>query len=102
MRFKIADFDEFIFLSTALTALQEKQHKIVSAGFAEMTLTARESDVGEISAEIAAESSENNWSVSESFISVKLDFLRNISSLFLLISMLIDIMIKSVSQLYNW
>ena len=100
--FEIADFDESIFLSTVFTALQRKQCKIADADFVKMTLTARELNVERISAEIAAESLKNNWSVSKFFISVRFDFLRDISFLFLLISMLIDIMIESVSWLYSW
>ena len=60
MRFEIAEFDESIFLSAAPTALWEKQHKIIDVGFARAILTARRSDVEKISAEIAAENSENS------------------------------------------
>ena len=100
---EFAEINEFIFLSAVLTALWKKQHKIVSTDFAadRMTFTIEESDVEEISAEIAAESSENSWSVSKSFISMRLDFLRNISFLFSLMSILQDITIKLISQLYN-
>ena len=102
MRFKIAEFDKFIFLSTALTVLQRKWHKITDTDFAvDETLTVRELDVEKILTEIAAESSENSWSVSKSFILMKLDFLKSISSFFLLISILIDIMIEFISWLYS-
>ena len=101
VRFKIAEFDKSIFLSAAFTALWREWCKIADADFAGVTLIARELDVEEISAEIAAESLKNSWSVSESFISVRLDFLRGISFLFLLISMLIDITIESVFWLYS-
>ena len=53
---KFAETGKFIFLSTARTALQREQCKIAGADFAEATLTARRSEVGETSAEIAAES----------------------------------------------
>ena len=49
-------------MSTALTALQKKQHKITDTDFAvNETLTVRELNVEEISAEITAESSEDNY-----------------------------------------
>ena len=60
MRFEIAEFDKFIFLNAALTALQKKQYKIADTDFAEMTFTARELNVERISAEIVAESLKNN------------------------------------------
>ncbi len=59
MRF--AETDKSIFLSTALIALQEKQHKIINADFTiNKTLTVRESDVERTSTEIIIKSLENN------------------------------------------
>ena len=68
---------------------------------ADETLIIRRSNVEEISAEIAAENSENSWFVSKSFISMRLDFSKDISSFFSLILTLIDIMIEFISQLYS-
>ena len=102
MRF--AETDESIFLSTVLTALQEKWCKIVDADFVadEMILTTRKLNIKEILTEIAAKSLKDSWSVSKSFILIRLDFLRNISSFFLLILMLQDIMIELIFWLYSW
>ena len=99
---EFAGAGESIFLGAAPTALQEEQCKVTSTDFAASeTLTVRESDVGEISAGITAENSEDSWSASKSFISVRLDFSESISSLFSLMSTLQDITIESVSWLYN-
>ena len=57
---EFAETDEFIFLNAAFTALQKEWCKIADADFAEMTLTARESDVEKISAEITAENLKNS------------------------------------------
>ena len=102
MRF--AETDESIFLSAASTALWEKQCRVADADFAadRATLTVEKLSVERISAEITAENLKDSWFVSEFFISVKLDFLRNISSLFLLMSILQDIMIELISWSYNW
>ena len=99
---EFAETDKSIFLSTALTALQRKWCKIISTDFARTTLIVKELKIERTSTEIAAKNSENNWSVNEFFILMRLDFSENILSFFLLISILINIMIKSVSQLYSW
>ena len=100
---EFAETDKSIFLSATLTALWKKQCKITDTDFAadEMILIVERSDVEEISARITAENLKDSWSVSESFISVRLDFSENISSLFSLMSTLQDIIIKLIFWSYN-